>query len=283
MIRFYEKNSLRFPRKPVVWLRFKTTAIPTIEAPPIESSDGRPDDWPLKERQKLFEVVFAEECKRAIQIFVVAMNIARPGVLKLGGGICLMDDRPVLQTGPILHGIDVAFREATERGWPDFLELDPVDTWKWAIRQRGFLDGTSDTPIGRALTAYSNLFGEAFSNGEIEELVWSLIGLEALYTRNEGSVLNQIVENCALLVPGANEYKKKIKKLYGFRSRLLHGQKNIPNKFNADHATPEIERIRESHYATRLLGTAVLVASLQCLVHRKLDLLDFCRSATPST
>ncbi|WP_151179681.1 hypothetical protein [Hypericibacter terrae] len=275
VVKFQKESPSRFLANAVIWLRFSTKAVPTRDAPPIERSDGTLEEWPLDERRKLFETLFAESCERAIQLFVVAMNIARPGVFKLGAGICLMDDHPVLRMEPILHEIDVVFREAIERGWPDFIELDPVKTWKWASRHAGFLEGTSQTPIGRALNAYSYFFGETFSGGEIEELVWSLIGLEALYARNEDSIVNQIVGKCALLIPGAEKYQKQIKDLYNFRSRLLHGQRNIPNKFNAGDATSEIDKVQSDYYIMQFLGAAILVASLQYLVRHDLNSLDF--------
>jgi hypothetical protein len=58
-----------------------------------------------------------------------------------------------------------------------------------------------------------------------------------------------------------------IRELYDYRSRLLHGQKNIPNRWAPDDGTSFDERA----YQIEVTAMAVLVATLQYLAGRNLD------------
>jgi hypothetical protein len=101
-----------------------------------------------------------------------------------------------------------------------------------------------------------------------------MIGLEALYADGAQGVMQQLIGKSRLLLGEHQKSKRLIQSMYQYRSRLLHGDMKIANRFNEADA----EGYFSESYDSGLLATAVLVASLQQLVKRDTQTLgwDYC-------
>lgn len=165
-----------------------------------------------------------------IRILVMASNVARPGALRLGDGICISDGQYYRDVPSFNHGIDSVFEDCAERGWPIVKDLNIQQSWIWFKRQPGIFAGLSASRVSRALNAFSRLFFENFENSEDQNFLWSMIGLEAIYTDRVAGINEQIFGKSKILL-GDPVKAKDVLKIYDYRSRLLHGQKNIPNRW----------------------------------------------------
>ena len=100
---------------------------------------------------------------------------------------------------------------------------------------------------------------------DVTNLLWSLVGIEALYTEGQGSLLQQVKEKSQVLLGKQEQHKKKMSRMYDFRSRFVHGDLDFSGKRpayeNEDHREHNKELME-----TICFAEAILVASLQRLV-----------------
>lgn len=226
------------------------------------------DDY-HKDRAKL-EGLKALLEKRVYDL-MLAVNMARPGALELGQGTIILNDEERREPGHQLgemgkgHLLQGAWRISRSLGWPEIKILGIRQVWEWANQQEGFSEGFGGGPTGRALNAFARRFG---SNGQDDaaNLLWALVGIEALYTEGQGSLQQQVNEKSQAFLGEMTQHKKKINRMYDFRSRFVHGDLDFSGKLVVGDAAEDYQRHNHELRETVIFAEAILVATLQRLV-----------------
>jgi hypothetical protein len=158
--------------------------------------------------------------------------------------------------------------------WPDFTRLPLRDVWRWARSIPGFVDSSlSISNIGRALNSFCFLFKPLHQG---EKLLYSVMGLEAVYTSREAGKGAQLRQNIPRLIDvdrllKGKDYKKILKKIYGQRSAFIHGGKNLPNPFRPSLYSPkDVSEHDMDLWEARTYAFILLVESL-----RRVSLLNY--------
>jgi hypothetical protein len=274
VLRFGVRRARDLPKATLKFLRSKWLGDDTFAltcsldmdcddcAPPTESFDDSPFWADLSLRSCAFEI------NRWIDDFVFAANLAMPACASLGGvfifrGRELVDSFPGSFPGP-LYGARHAVKEL---GWPPLQLLDINQTWIWLQRQEGFRERVGGGPTGRAINALTHI--SSGKNSEAVDLMWALVGLEALYATGRSSLLEQLRDRSRLLLGDCARAAKLVSSMYEIRSRFVHGDLD----FIGEHPMRETpDAFPQSAGSTTRRAThvavAMLVASLQELVRR---------------
>jgi hypothetical protein len=208
-----------------------------------------------------------------ISLFFVAVQLAKPGCFFAEEGFVFINGEFFRNTPAIDHWLNP---NLYEENWPIIQELRIKETWHWVSRQKGFFHGLSENKIGRSLNAFTYLFSNGRSFGLADEFFWCMAGLEAIYTDGHENVMNQFIEKSSLLLGESVNFQKKVKTMYGYRSRLLHGQKNIPTKFRKDpELGEEISKYEQEFWDVCVLARKMLLATLQQLIKNDSDDIQF--------
>lgn len=243
-------------------LVFRILVPDDSEKAAIFSSDDHPIS--LEERLELFKLNIVEEFKYQSFHLLVLSNIAYPGAIKTKEGIVLLN-RKRYSSFPSIYSIH---RESLDDikvlKWPTYKTLTILQVWQWFKSNNFSFQKHSKTKVARSLNAFTYLFKDHPSN-MIFDLFWSLIGIEALYCTSKEGISEQIYEKVQLVLGPVTESKKKIKGMYNFRSRLVHGDIDIPpNNFEYDDI--DEEKFQNETYEATILAVAILTTTLQQII-----------------
>jgi hypothetical protein len=215
------------------------------------------------------------ELERFIAQIALAACIAKPGAIEMmDAGIVFIDDE-IKTTRPFFSGLWNVWLHAEKRKWPLIVRMSILDVWSWVQKLPGIADGIGKGPVGRALAAMAYLLKEEPTESPID-LVWALIGLEALYVRGKEALGEQLRRKTEVFLGPRHEFKKQVTHMYQFRSDLMHGSVDIPfpaNLYDDDGAG--IESFLNGQYECELTATAILLASLQKLIQNGWYSLEF--------
>jgi hypothetical protein len=106
-----------------------------------------------------------------INNFIILINIADPGSMIVKCGFIFQDGEFIKKTNEMFSIIEEACYYCDERKWPKFFKFPIENVWKWANSQKDFNKGYSESQIGRALNAFSNLFGDRINRNH--DLFWT--------------------------------------------------------------------------------------------------------------
>jgi hypothetical protein len=240
----------------------------------VTRSDGR--SIPLAERISIWKQVASEEFASRVISILVASHIARPGVLRTND-VEIWIEKEFLK---VTEGVSGFFGEivefAGEKSWPVIESLSIKQVWKWMCRFQQLPENLGQSEIERALNAFSYLLAQKPIGGvELVDLMWAMIGLEALYGRGTSDLTYQLVEKAGVLLGRSSGFEKSVKEMYHFRSMFIHGKMPFPGVFFAADATPAYERHSDKAYDVSFLAAATLVASLQQIAKRNWTSLSF--------
>jgi hypothetical protein len=130
---------------------------------------------------------------------------------------------------------------------------------------------TSDfgvTKVGRAITAFTHLLRRRDTTAVGENLLWALLGLEALYTTGQSELGAQLFSKIQLILGKQREFKKAISQMYGYRSRFIHGDIPVPMRYCHYEGLREYESFAQEIDQQNYVAANVLTASLQSLAER---------------
>lgn len=224
-----------------------------------------------KRRRFLVQMAYEDLGAFAVDLMLV-MNICRPGVLNSFAGYVFQNDIFVDQTSAMRSNLQFAAKQAQVRRWPRLRKIPLAKAWTWLTRQDTMQSWFSETPLGRAICAFTYFFGDHHWGSEnLLELFWSLVGLEAVYCRGNYEIANQLIEKTQLVLGKQRDFKNAVKKMYHYRSRLVHGDIDFPGQFNQDADDSFFDE--SADYART--AAAILVATLQTMCTRDLDELQF--------
>jgi hypothetical protein len=211
-----------------------------------------------------------------IQSYFCALAIAYEGAVRPIQNVWIQDgsaygtDRCYLSD--IHHSIEF-LRE--KNAFPEIdLELDNVINWTFA--QNGIFDGYSDTPVSRALNYFARLFVSNFRNDELSDLVWALAGIEALLVEGGRSSIGQLREKLGAIFAGKIDLlwlTRMIADSYNFRSRMIHGDRQIRSFFRRDEE--ESKKRLDEEDQSHLFAVGMLVLLLRFVISKDMTELRF--------
>ncbi len=211
-----------------------------------------------------------------IQSYFCALAIAYQGAVRPTGNVWILDGSQYRTDRYYLSEIHESVEYLREmKAFPEIdVEVDRVI--KWTFAQNGIFDGYSDTPASRALNYFTRMFVSEFRNDELSDLVWALAGVEALLVEGGRSSVGQLREKLGAIFAGKiepNWLSKMISDSYNFRSRTVHGDRQIRSFFRE--AEEESEKRFDEEYNSRLFAIGMLVLLLRFAIAKDLAEIHF--------
>ncbi|HET6246049.1 MAG: hypothetical protein H0V01_10290 [Bacteroidetes bacterium] len=202
---------------------------------------------------------------KKVSEFSIALQIALPGFVHFSKGYVFSNGKFLFKKDPLFSICQEMLPVISEIGWPKLTSIEPLIVWRWIEKNFNGLDNFSTNNTQRAVFAFTNVFDKITSHFHID-LIWIMIALESLYTRNNVGVKEQLMEKIPLLLGETKEFKSIINKLYSFRSNFLHGNTDIPSKFNFNEEHDENIKFMFKYFDTTAISTAILIATFQYMV-----------------
>jgi len=219
--------------------------------------------------------ITGEIFEHRLRDLLLCLTIAAPGTVNVREGALYIDGEFSRSISGYYSDLDDAILHAREEvGWPKVKTLPIENVWNWFKQLDGLEWGIGKGRIGRAVAALSYLVGDDCAREADLDIVWALLGLEAIYCRGNSGVMNQLSEKCQALL-GPLEKKNIIQKMYALRSRVLHGNLDLPVRYTKFDADPDNEAFFEDTYSAAQLAMVMLVATLQQIVERDLKEVNF--------
>ena len=209
-------------------------------------------------------------------LIFLAANIARPGSVSADAGYSFIDGLQIGTTEPFFaEDFYSAVTAAKEFNWPKLLDLNFHQAWIWLPQSGAITDGMGVGRAGRAIAALSHVTTSSQNRTSSIDLFWILLGLEALYCKGTNHLQKQLLEKTEIILGPRGTEKRGFQDIYDFRSRLIHGDKDIPLRFTEFDAVEKYEQFHDSLYKNEDLAFATLVATLQRMAANNLKQLKF--------
>lgn len=208
---------------------------------------------------------FADDLEKYLYDLFLITNISYPGCLCLSKGKILLNHKKLVKKIKRLYSpfAEIFINTATNRYNGPILQIIPLQkSWDWFLQRTNFFEGISQHAVDRALNALSF----TINGNNHEELLYTLIGLEALYNNNDvniKTIMQQIYLKTRMLLGGDLDYKKSLRFMYDVRSSFIHGNLNFCSKQNTDCYYEEFD---EKYYKALTISLSVLIASIQKLI-----------------
>ena len=164
------------------------------------------------------------------------------------------------KTELLLNNIDYAFEHSLKIKWPIIKSLSLNNTIKWFEDNNLKLEGNSGNKLHRAINAFSYVFSKIFEK-DTSNLFWTMLGIETLLAEGSNNIISQIKIKSTLILGEPQEYKKKLNKLYDYRSRFVHGDIDFPAKFSSDY-----EMFESEYWDYLYFSTSILLALIRELI-----------------
>jgi hypothetical protein len=234
-----------------------------------------PADTPKREVKRarigLAESHWKDSCELALATLVLAACIARPGRFETSVGATNATLRATISS--IASFVDPKCRELAEQyRWPPIADLPIGPVFEWLTSIPGVIEGFGRGPIGRALAAMTHVISPDDASAE---MIWPLVGLEALYGRTTDGLQRQILEKSEIFLGPRTEFQRQFKSIYETRSQFIHGKMDLPFAYCLYDAADEFEKFENVSYDTAILAFAILIASLQKLSVEQRHELEF--------
>lgn len=211
-----------------------------------------------------------------INAILLLANVLRPGSLSADIGYAFIGNEQCGTTTPFFAEHLFFAVEASQRlGWPPFFKAEFLHGWNWLRGTNALIDGIGVGRVGRALCAVSHLTTPDLRSTSSIGLVWILLGLEALYSKGNVGLKEQLLGKSEALLGPRTENKKGFGIVYDFRSRFLHGDVDLPLRFTEFDAVQKYEDFHAELSRNEDLALAVLLSTLQWMVSRNATELVF--------
>ena len=187
----------------------------------------------------------------------------------VGGAIYSSNNKYLGKTDVLLSSLDYAYEHSLKIGWPKVYGLKLQDTIDWFYYNNIHTSDNSRNKLHRAINAFSYQFSK-LTEQDTSILFWTMLGIEALLAEGTNNIINQIKVKSTLILGQPTDYKKKLDKLYNYRSRFVHGDIDFPAKFSSDYENFEQEYFDYLHFAT-----SILIALIRDLISSKKNEFQF--------
>ncbi|HYW57210.1 MAG TPA: hypothetical protein VE934_09625 [Polaromonas sp.] len=236
-------------------------------------SDGKFSE--SSKEQVCFQSV-ASNLEHELGLLLLAVNIARPGSISAIEGFAFVNGEQVGTTYPFYaETLFGAVQASSETGWPRLTSLSIYETWQWLRGSQSIVDGVGIGRLGRALAALSHLTTETLSSSSSIDLFWVLLGLEALFARGNVGLKEQLLGKSEVILGPRLENKKLFGAVYDFRSRLIHGDVDLPVRFSQFSGADKYEKFQDELRRSGEIALAALVGTFQWMVTNNRYELDF--------
>ena len=144
------------------------------------------------------------------------------------------------------------------------------------FKSNGIFNGYSDTPASRSLNFFTRLFSQEFYEDELSELVWAVAGIEALLVDGGRSSIGQLREKLIAIFEDRVDQawlNKWITDVYNYRSRMVHGDRQVRSAFRREQDETD-SRFYEEYHST-LFAVGILVELLREAIYQKLPKFRF--------
>jgi hypothetical protein len=198
----------------------------------------------------------------------------RRSALFIGGEAATV---PVAHGGPVSAAIerdlDLVMLDDQQRPRPLLPLASPAEVMPWLRSLPGYVSGVGTGRVGRAVSALAHIQQTAWGEFELPPLLWTVIGVEALYSAGEGSIRDRIRRGVATVFGSSETLDRWIGEMYDIRSRLFHGSLDVPMpdafQYRAVDDVSKHRRMRLDKNVVEPVGRAVtrgaflLIAGLQ--------------------
>lgn len=208
--------------------------------------------------------IVTEDFVVQLKNFLLFLQLAKPGAIKTYKGEVLLNEDYYSDFEGIYSIHQEIYRDIQKIGWPKFKKLEYEEVISWYKTFDFSFMRISNTKTEIALNAFSYLF--EYRHDYTLCLFWSLIGIEALYCTGKEGKSEQIFEKTQIILGPIIDFKKKLKQMYNFRSRLIHGDLFIPSYISSNFSLKEIENYNDEFYEATIFSVAILTATLQEMV-----------------
>jgi len=231
----------------------------------LEASLREDGESSAEQVEELAASLVASDLDKLVGDLVLASAIALPGALHPSEVQCTLNGKEH-SLREIGRGTIAEARAAfAKTGWPPLVNLPLPTTLAWLRGLPGFEVGVPIGHLGRAVAALSHLLSDAAEYGG-PALMWTMIGLEALYTRGREGLSEQLREKTQVLLGVPESDAKRFKGLYDYRSKFIHGGLDVPLMYTPYDAVDAFMKSILDTYHAELTGIALLIATLQKMV-----------------
>jgi len=227
------------------------------------------DPKKIKHEKYLSRIAILYFSKLIYEIILIA-NICMIGSIDYCDSVIMINNN---YDNSKLDRIDVwslqrAYEIILKYNWPVNNDLSFSEGWKWHENHLSYFDGFSINKTSRAINALSNIFtfnlhAQDFTN----ELLWAMVGIEALLTNGKGSILEQVKEKLVILFNNSTPHIKKIiNKMYNYRSRFVHGDIDFQSFGYFFNAEERFRKYTDEQMEAVDISIAILVSTLQYII-----------------
>lgn len=234
-----------------------------IDGHDIKNSDNR--------NISLIKSFIADDFMDLIYESFLHINIARPASLSAQKGVILIDEMRWEDTYEFTFPVWEAYDYKYGPKYPEifFYETNKI---RKGIKNLGisFYNETY-SKLSIAINCLTYVLSPDLSDPE--RLVYTLIGIEALYTKSNTNITEQLNEKIQLYLGQLNDYKKIIKNMYEIRSRFLHGDLQIKPYFLYNNTSDQ--KVEDDIYDSLLVSTRILISTIQKMINENRTELEF--------
>jgi hypothetical protein len=235
-----------------------------------EFSLTRIDRFSGRTRQSLLWDV-SDEFRYATSMFLMAANVAMPGCAEAKTPVIFINGQGSLASQTYFAGISSDLHDTLQKGNFGVSTSDPIEFWEWYRIQGGVMRGISTTSVARACCIVTRLYHSNLEEDHAIGLFWSMAGIEALLADGERGIVRQMIEKMSALRVISCDNSKEIDRLfrdaYKIRSGLIHGSRNMTNKFQ-----PNIDPGYSDAYWKELATVSFAIKIFFALIRRAFEL-----------
>jgi hypothetical protein len=218
-----------------------------------------------------------DELDLTLQTYICSLMIAFPGAMRPTENVWLLEGKQFDFSHRYLSTIHESVEYLVANGMIPRTDIDPEKVLRWTFSQNGVFDGYSDTPAARSFNYFTRLFAERFHDDELTDLVWALAGIEALLVEGGRSSVGQLKQKLTAIfgTDGNLEWLLKMTdKMYNYRSRMVHGNRQIRSAFRIFEEEQNKNRFDEEYDSARF-AIGILLMLLQEVIDRNETALRF--------
>ncbi|GAB6098089.1 hypothetical protein JCM14469_43450 [Desulfatiferula olefinivorans] len=226
----------------------------------------------------LYKYLGGLQIEKLCNDLLLAVTIAKLGFIKTNQGLLFYDGKFHSKIDGTHSLFYEAFKEAKKIEWPPLAKVTLKEVWDWLHKFSFFEEQTGEGRFGRAIASITHIMQNDFSDA-IDDLnldvVWALIGLEAIYGNGNVGLKNQIIEKSQVFLGKPEKFKKLLSQAYDLRSRVIHGDVDIPFKYSNSDTAIKHKGSSTDLGEARLITLAVLLSTVQKLILEDRNELSF--------
>ncbi len=251
--------------------------------PPNEEIKSSVGDGPInvnsKEYQNINEFIAEDTFRKRILDLIISFNLSFCGGINIVEGRLFRNGKLVNNYNVIYNDLEFGKQLSIKVGWPTLTNLPLNQTFNWLMNFKNDMDNISNSRIGRAVNAFTYLFHDSFLyEDDLSDLLWSLVGLESIYTDGNTDLQNQLDYKSQLLLGERKEFKKVVKNMYEYRSKYVHGKLNFASRFSGKDTTDFIEKFSPELSEASNTAISTFTATLQHFVKNNITDINFLRT-----